>query len=124
MEDTPEMRSVALHTASPMAVPLARSPMQHTKTAPASVEPQLRSTSTGSKTSCSSEQREKLVAIWGVTVAPELPSMYFLERTHVYVPNASVKQVAARIVECLRIESIATKYHGDEVRKSAWGDTS
>jgi len=98
VEDSPQMRSVAMHSSMPMmprVAPLARSK--------AALAPPLVTKSqvtTGS--------------LWNVQQAPRLPSMYFLERTVVHIADASPQQVASRIVECLRAQSVAAVYHDKE----------
>jgi hypothetical protein len=53
---------------------------------------------------------------WPVSEPPALPAVYMLERTNVYV-DCSSQEVADRICNCLRVESIAATFsHEDKVR--------
>jgi len=52
---------------------------------------------------------------WIVSKPLTIPSYYKLERSHVFVPNASPTEVSKRIAECLRIESIAATYDNTQV---------
>ena len=101
VEDSPQMRSVALHSAVPMMPRMA--PLATPKQA-AAVE---------------SVTKEMPVAgssrLWTVASAPKLPSMFFLERTHVSVAQTSAQTIANRIVECLRCQSVAARYSDTEV---------
>lgn len=84
----------------PRSAPLARQ-----KASPATISLPVKSTTTttGSKG-----------LLWTVDAAPRLPTMYFLERTHVRVSDASPQEVASRIVECLRKQSVAAVYNDEE----------
>ena len=57
------------------------------------------------------------MAPWNVdeTTLLCLPSIYMLERTHTIV-EASPAEVATRISDCLRRESISARYNSREVR--------
>lgn len=102
VEDTPQMRSVALHPVTMPMMPRA-SPLARSKAAPVAVTPAIGK---------AAFQNERL---WKVSHAPSLPSYHPLERTHVKVPNASTQEVASRIVECLRKQSVAARYNDKEV---------
>jgi hypothetical protein len=63
-----------------------------------------------------SQQSAALVQVWRVDELVSLPAIYPLERTNVYVDNSTAQEVADRICECLRIESISVTF--DEENKN------
>jgi len=104
VEDSPRMQSVALHSPSPIrlprAAPLAKAP------------PQRIALSEGSnKIAPTSQQQGDL---WKVETLKALPIAYLVERTNVYVPDATPQEVASRVADCLRQESIAATYNNSE----------
>lgn len=50
---------------------------------------------------------------WPLRSLENLPPIYFLDKAHVYVDD-NAEDVAGRIAECLRKESVATFFHRDE----------
>lgn len=54
--------------------------------------------------------------IWKLSVAPTLPEFHPLERTAVFVPNATPPMVAARISDLLRERSIQATYEDDKAK--------
>jgi hypothetical protein len=60
------------------------------------------------------------VQVWTVNDLVSLPAVYPLERTNVYVDNSAAQEVADRICECLRIESISATF--DEENKVRFYD--
>lgn len=101
-EDTPHMRSVALHSAPPM--PMARSfpaPKAFSSVAPM-------------RSHVSAPAKALNKPGWRVTNVLPMPPMYFLERTHVVVSDASPQQIAARIVDCMERESVRAVYDDRE----------
>jgi hypothetical protein len=103
VEDAPEMRSVAMHSVAPMPMMPRFSPLERSKAAPS-----IRSAFVSPQSSTKQQSKEN---VWSVDSLPSMPSMYFLERTHVYVSNASPKEVARRVADCLRRESVAVNYN-------------
>jgi hypothetical protein len=63
-----------------------------------------------------SQQSAAPVQVWRVNEMVSLPAIYPLERTNVYVDNIAAQEVADRICECLRIESISATF--DEENKN------
>jgi hypothetical protein len=102
VEDAPEMRSVAMHSVTPMPM-MARSSLERLKAAPS-----IPSAFASPRANTKQKTKEN---VWSVDSLPSMPLMYFLERTHVYVSNASPKEVARRVADCLRRESIAANYN-------------
>lgn len=51
---------------------------------------------------------------WKPVNVPKLPEMYPLERSHVSIPDADAVEIARRIADCLRKESITATF--EEVR--------
>ena len=45
-----------------------------------------------------------------------VPSFYKLERTHIKIDDASASEIAMRITEVLRQESVRATFHDEEVR--------
>jgi hypothetical protein len=105
VEDAPEMRSVALHMAPLM--PAARV-YERTK-----VSPLVKSLP--SRSSSHVQERKATGAVWDIVSAPPLPAHYYLERTHVYVGDSTVDEVACRIAEYMRKESIRVTFDETEV---------
>jgi hypothetical protein len=62
-----------------------------------------------------SQQSTAPVQVWRINELVSLPAIYPLERTNVYVDNSAGQDVADRICECLRIESISATF--DEENK-------
>jgi hypothetical protein len=54
-------------------------------------------------------------APWKVSKPLAIPSYYQLDRTHVYVPDASSLEVSERIADCLRKNSIAATFDDKQV---------
>ena len=54
----------------------------------------------------------KHVPSWTPNAIPALPECYPLERTHIYVVDVSAHQVATRITDRLRVDSVAVQYDG------------
>ena len=105
-EDTPQYRSMMITSSVAPPMPRAFSiappkPLRRTVEPASKVPQQSPLTSTGSA--------------WKVSDLPELPYMYLLERTNVYV-ECSAQEVADRISECMRAESIAVTLDDDKVR--------
>lgn len=100
VEDTPHYRSVMI------AGPLSAPPMPRSF---ASVRP--------FKTAPQSLKHEKPIisgaAVWSVADLPSLPAAYFLERSSVYV-EGDAQEIANRICDCLRKQSIAASCDGDD----------
>jgi len=61
-------------------------------------------------------------SVWKVDDIPALPASYFLERSSAYV-DGSAQDIADRICECLRKESIATSCDSDD-KNLLHGETS
>mmetsp|Transcript_12137 Transcript_12137/g.29481 ORF Transcript_12137/g.29481 Transcript_12137/m.29481 type:complete len:374 (+) Transcript_12137:169-1290(+) len=97
VEDKPQMRSMMVMSAAPM-IPRAAPIASRNKMAP----PQL---TKAPKIEASSG--------WSVHSLSPLPPIYCLERTHLNVDD-SVDNVADRIADCLRSESIASTFRKDE----------
>mmetsp|Transcript_8837 Transcript_8837/g.19990 ORF Transcript_8837/g.19990 Transcript_8837/m.19990 type:complete len:125 (+) Transcript_8837:176-550(+) len=105
VEDKPQMRSMMVMSAAPM-IPRAAPIASRNKMAP----PQL---TKAPKIEASSG--------WSVHSLSPLPPIYCLERTHLNVDD-SVDNVADRIADCLRSESIASTFRKDEVCYSDRGN--
>jgi hypothetical protein len=54
--------------------------------------------------------------VWELTTVPVLPEFHPLERTAVFVPNASVSVVAQRVSDILRDRSIEATYDDDKAK--------
>ena len=102
VEDAPRYRSVMM--AGPMSappMPLSFSSARPIiKNAPVTAAKQTTQKPSGS-------------ALWKVDNLPSLPAAYFLERSHVYVEGMP-QEVANKVSECLRQESIATCCSDDD----------
>jgi predicted transcriptional regulator len=111
VEDIPQMRSVAMMSPVPM-VPLARSI--------ATPKAQLIS-------SARFVEKKEIISPsptgWELAVTDPLPAIYMLERTHTYVSNAGAKEVANRIANSLRLQSIAATFSTKEVCYRIYGQT-
>mmetsp|Transcript_30043 Transcript_30043/g.49637 ORF Transcript_30043/g.49637 Transcript_30043/m.49637 type:complete len:368 (-) Transcript_30043:135-1238(-) len=104
--DMPEMRSVLIRSSAP-AMPQMRS-FSDTKQAPqyapivrkqAPIDISVAPTPTPTST-----------ITWQPSSVPQLPDYYPLERSHVTITNVDCAEVAHRISECLRNESIAATF--------------
>ena len=93
--DVPEMRSVLIRSAPP-ALP-SRS-LQLTKESPFSLKTNINTL------------KAKGESGWKLSNIPKLPEMYPLERSHAYVKGIAGEEVASRIAECLRKESIMATF--------------
>ena len=107
VEDGPQMRSVTLSSASPMSVPIP-SPFSLERSKPAPVVDPIPQKSLV-------EIEKTRGSVWNVVSAPPLPPMYFLERTKVYVSGTPVGEIAFRVADCLRKDSIAATFNDREV---------
>lgn len=100
IEDTPEYRSIMIRPLTAPPQPRSFASLRPVKTQPRveTKEPSITS------------------ATWKVSNLPALSAFYILERTNVYVESSS-QEVANRICNCLRLESIATTFdEEDKVR--------
>jgi len=53
---------------------------------------------------------------WKISQLRPVPSFYKLERTHIKIDDASASEIAMRITEVLRQESVRATFHDEEVR--------
>jgi hypothetical protein len=96
--DTPEMRSVMIrpHPSSLMVPP-----------------PRSFISKEGSSDSCRVVWKPSLTeqaSSWTPNAVPTLPEYYQLERTHIFVMDTPVHQVARRITDRLRVDSVAVQF--------------
>ena len=109
VEDAPRYRSVMI--AGPMSAP----PMPLSFASARPLNKNARVTAVKLSTHKSSGS-----AVWKVGNLPSLPAAYFLERSNVYVEGLP-QEVANKVSECLRRESIATCCSDDD--KVSFDDT-
>ena len=111
-EDTPQYRSVML--APSMAPPMPRfsSIAQSKPLRRSSIEPITKSQEWAAPWG---DKSAAPVQVWRVNDLVPLPTIYPLERTNIYVDGIDAQEVADRVCECLRIESISTTF--DEENK-------
>lgn len=95
------MRSMMIAPSAAPSIPLRSEPL-----AMKSNKPQLRTTQP--------DLTNKDSAVWNVDNIMSLPSIYMLERTHTVV-EASPAEIAERISDCMRHESISATYNSREV---------
>jgi hypothetical protein len=118
VEDAPIMRSVTMMparspiTAFPPSMPMPVRSMFN--------EPSLKQSPSSSKTDYFVPKESKDGQVWKPK-ALVLPSFYQLERSRVVVKGASAQEVANRIAECVRKESIAAIYDDEQVRRNLSG---
>lgn len=120
-EDGPKMRSVMLQPAQPMrsvimhSVPLQKpmheSAMQSNKFSTFPNTKALENTAFKI-----TERTTKDTPTWKVGKLVTLPGFHVLERTHSYISGVTPQLVATRICQCLKMESIATKFDADRAR--------
>ncbi|KAG7355796.1 hypothetical protein IV203_000482 [Nitzschia inconspicua] len=119
-EDGPEYRSVMMAPNS--APPLPRS--FATTPPPLKFDSRPLNKSTPFKSSTHTSSAEKK-AIWIVSEPTPLPFNYPLERTNVYVEDASAQECADRICHCLRILNIAAhQSEGDDTEPESSNSSS
>ncbi|CAB9529865.1 expressed unknown protein [Seminavis robusta] len=110
-EERPEMRSVRIQPAAPsMAPPMpmpfgGRTNLAHNKTQSPQSAP---ATTSGTVNKA-----------WKISQLRPVPSFYRLERTHLKIADASVTEIAARIADCLREESVYAVFDDDEAMVEA-----
>lgn len=97
--DVPHLRSVLIRSPSSFGVPAPRA-LSEPK-APPPVISTLEQNKNGP---------------WKIENLLPLPEVYPLERTHVYIDALDVQNVAEKIAECLRKESIAAVFDNNKVR--------
>lgn len=98
--DVPQMRSVLIRSAEAPSIPSHSSFHFSAKSAKpyATVQPMV--------TSIQSHAGSP----WKPRNVPKLPEVYILERSHVSIPDADALEIAERIAECLRTQSIAATF--------------
>jgi hypothetical protein len=100
--DMPQMRSVLIRSSVEPAMPSPHNFGISAKSAPWSYGPSTKIATVGAQPS------------WKPVNVPKLPEMYPLERSHVSIADADAVEIAMRIADCLRKESIAATF--EEVR--------
>ena len=110
VEDAPEMRSVMIQSSTPAMqapppMPFARGVVS---TAPTKIAPTNQRVSAPVATKA-----------WKVSQLRPVPAFYKLERTHIRINDASVEEIASRIADCLREESVYATFNDEEVRERA-----
>jgi len=60
------------------------------------------------------ESQKVTIDAWKVDHAVSLPTIYILERTHVYISNVHPRQVAKRIAACFQNESIMAVFNNSK----------
>jgi hypothetical protein len=100
--EMPQMRSVLIRSLVEPSMPGRNSFGVSAKAAPWIQNPSTKIAVVGVRSS------------WKPVNVPKLPEMYPLERSHVSIPDADAVEIAMRIADCLRKESIAATF--EEVR--------
>lgn len=97
--DVPQMRSVLIRSAEAPSIP-SRSSLQFN--------------SKSGKPHCLSyvvpSIKSRAGSSWKPCNVPKLPEVYMLERSHVSIPDADALEIAERIAECLRTQSITASF--------------
>lgn len=96
--EMPQMRSVLIRSSVEPAMPGRNSFGVSAKTAPWIQNPSTKIAVVGVRSS------------WKPVNVPKLPELYPLERSHVSIPDADAVEIAMRIADCLRKESIAATF--------------
>ena len=112
VEDSPQMRSVAMVSRQPLTVPSPRSFGLAKKTSQSSpvvtaVNPVVPKNALLPMSATTSWKVNQLLL--------PLPTNYLLERTNIYVADLEPQKVADNISDCLRKESISATYDDEEV---------
>ena len=100
VEDVPQMRSVQIHSAHPVAPP---------RPFPAAL-----SLAAPKVTAAPTNQ---ISAAWKITQLRPVPTFYKLERTHIKINDCTAQEIAGRIADCLRQESVYATFNDEEVRE-------
>ncbi|KAL7565917.1 hypothetical protein ACA910_021500 [Epithemia clementina (nom. ined.)] len=112
VEDAPRMRSMQVKPLTPtLLMPLA--PLSKSRTTPAPL-PNKATTSTTTTSTTTTHSPPSRSARWEVGSLEPIPLIYVLERTHVFC-NDSAGNIAQRIAECLRTNSMAATFRQKEV---------
>lgn len=118
VEDGPVMRSVAMmpSMAAPM-IPLRSFPSLFHKPPPPPPSSQRQNEASLEPHSLDNNVAPPVVVVapWKVSKALAIPSYYKMERTHIYVPDASPLAVSERIADCFFKESIAATFDDKQV---------
>jgi hypothetical protein len=114
VEDAPEMRSVALHSRAPMAMPMMPRGIGLAKASP--VDPStFATTGTGFGRKAAPPPNA-----WKVPdELKPIPAMYPLERGNIYVADVTPQEIADRVVKTLKMESIHATFDDDEASATA-----
>lgn len=108
VEDAPQMRSVKIQSLAPALQ--APPPMPFGRGA-VSVAPSKIATTNQSTTAAGKA--------WKVSQLRPVPSFYKLERTHLKIDDVSVEEIASRIADCLRQESVYATFNDEEATVEA-----
>lgn len=100
-QDAPKMLSVILHSRQSLEIGFL----------PTGITPSLTKISTPSN---KIESRKVTIDTWQVDHAISLPTIYILERTHVYISGVHPRQVARRIAACFQNESIMAVFNNSK----------
>lgn len=103
VEDAPQMRSVRIGSAAPAMQAPPPMPFGRTTLAPTKIAP------TNQINTATSVDKG-----WKISPLRPVPSFYKLERTHLKINDASPEQIAARIADCLRQESVYATFNDEE----------
>ena len=109
VEDAPQMRSVKIQSSTPAMqapppMPFGRGVVS---LAPTKIAPTNQYTATSAPVG----------KAWKVSQLRPVPSFYKLERTHLKIDDAAVEEIASRIADCLRQESVHATFNDEEVRE-------
>lgn len=109
-EDAPVMRSVQILSQAPSMqappIPFGRVSVAPSKTA---IAPKVQL----------GESVSVVDKAWKVSQLRPVPSFYRLERTHLKIDDASAGEIATRIADCLRQESVHATFNEDEAMVEA-----
>lgn len=104
----------------PKSMPFGGAPLRREGPSP-SMENALPSPMGFGKSTPSRKQAAVTEDSWNVTELISVPGFHILERTHVYVAEATPVQVASRISACFKEQSVAAKY--DSAKACAYAET-
>ena len=98
--DVPQMRSVLIRSAEVPSIP-SRSSLQFNSKSGKPLS---------SLSYVVSSTKSNAGSSWRPCNVPKLPEIYILERSHVSIPDADALEIAERIAECLRTQSITASF--------------
>ena len=107
VEDAPVMRSVRVQSSTPAMAPPMPFGRGVVSMAPSKIAP----------TNQVGAPPPVATKAWKVSQLRPVPTFYKLERTHIKITDASVEDIASRIADCLREESVYATFNDDQVRE-------